>query len=162
MSGIVLTAKRRVGCAAVLVIAAVTAVAIWLYTLPSTTDGLHMGEYGPDEQWGWAQQLTAGLNTGEAAQVPVLRAGGAMSASQAVTIEAALPAPGCRYTLVSVSDRGEQGRHSTPGRLGENQTYRFDMTVHQRCPAGLPLARTIGVIAVAEMGYWDPLYFVTD
>jgi hypothetical protein len=162
LSANVLTAKRRVGCAGALVIAAVTAVAIWLYTLPSTTDGLHMGEYGAEEQWGWAQQLTAGLKTGEAAEVPVLRAGGAMSASQAVTIEAALLAPGCRYTLVSVSDRGEQWRHLKPGHLGENQTYRFDMTVHQRCPAGLPLARTTGVMAMAEMGYWDPLYFVTD
>lgn len=121
-----------------------------------------MGDYGPGEQWGWAQQLTAGLNTGKAAEVPVLRDHGEMSGAQAATIEAALPAPNCHYTLVSVSDRGEQGRHSTPGRRGENQTYRFDMRVDQHCRTGPPRPRTIGVMAVAEMGYWDPLYFVTD
>lgn len=162
MSGNELTANDRpVVCAAVIT-AAVAAVAIWLCTLPSNTDGLGVGDYGPDEQWGWAQQLTAGLNTGVAAEVPVLRANGEMSAAQASTIEAALPTPGCRYMLVSVSDRGEQGQHSTPGRRGENLTYRFDMRVNQQCPNGLVRSRTIGVMAVAEMGYWDPLYFVTD
>jgi hypothetical protein len=152
--------RPAVAAAAVLTAAAIVGGVTWLCTLPSSMDGLAMGDYGPGKQREWAQQLMAGLNTRDVAQVPVLRPRGQLLGAQARTIEAAMPAPGCGYELVSVRDRGNQGRRATPD-LGENQTYRFDMTVDQHCPAGPPRTRVLGVMAVAEMGYWAPNYFVT-
>lgn len=148
--------------AAAVVVAAGVAIAVWLWTLPSSADGLSMGDYGPEKQWERAQQLVAGLNTGDVEQVPVLRAGGRLSAAQARTVEAAMPAAGCRYNLVSVSDRGVKPRHHVPGLKGENSTHRFDMTVEQRCSTGAPRPRTIGVVAVAEMGFWGPFLFAVE
>lgn len=80
---------RVVATAAVL--AAAAGVVAWLYTLPSSADGLSMGDYGLDKQRDWAQQLVAGLNTREALQVPVLRPSGMLPGAQASTIAAAMP-----------------------------------------------------------------------
>jgi len=41
----------------------------------------------------------------------------------------------------------------------QNSTYRFDITVDERCSA-TPRTRVLGVMAIAEMSYWDPFYFV--
>jgi hypothetical protein len=161
MRGAGLTGRRRVVATAAM-LAAAAGVVVWLYTLPSSADGLSMGDYGPAKQRDWAQQLVAGLNTRDALRVPVLRPSGMLPGAQASTIAAAMPAPGCRYELVSVRDRGVQGRQSTPGLGGENLTYRFDMAVDQHCPAGPSRPRTLRVMAVAEMGYWAPFYFGAD
>lgn len=141
------------------VAAAAAAVVAWLYLSASDTDGLAMGDYGPEKQREWAERLVTGLNTHDANQVPVLRASGHLLDAQRGTVEAAMPAPGCSYELLSVLDRGEQGRQRTPGLRTENSTYRFDMTVNEQCP-GTTRTRVLGVVAVAEMGYWDPFYFV--
>lgn len=144
-------------------IAVVSGLIVWFLTLPSSTDGLSMGDYGPGQQRDWAQRLVEGLNTHDVEQVPVLRSGGTPPAQRDAknrTIEAAMPAPGCRFELASVEDRGEQGMQSTPGGSGVNPTYRFDMTVEQLCPGQQPSTRVLGVMAVAEMGYWEPSHFV--
>lgn len=163
MSGTGVAGRRpAVAAAAVLTAAAAVGAVTWTCTLSSSVDGVEMGDYGPGKQRNWAQQLVTGLNTHDAAQVPVLYVGGKLAAAQARTIEVALPAPGCRYELVSVRDRGDQGRQRIPGLDGENSTYQFDMTVEQHCPAGQPRTRVLGVMAVAEMGYWEPFYLATD
>ncbi|MGV0744857.1 hypothetical protein [Mycolicibacterium sp. XJ870] len=156
------THRRAVAIMAVLA-AVVAAGVVWLYTLPSSSDGLSMGDYGPEKQREWAERLVAGLNTHDANEVPVLRPGGAPSTRQAAqneTVEAAMPAPGCVYQLVSVNDRGEQGEQLDPGATSVNRTYRFDMTVEERCPGGGSRNRVLGVIAIADMSYWQPSYFV--
>jgi hypothetical protein len=34
------------------------------------------------------------------------------------------------------------------------------MTVEERCSENQPRNRTIGVVAIAEMSYWEPFSFV--
>ncbi|MDO3401049.1 hypothetical protein QWI29_13500 [Mycolicibacterium neoaurum] len=139
--------------------------AIAAYAFLSRDAGPVMKEFGPGEQRNWAEKLVAGLNTRDVAQVPVLRSGGESHARQTAknrTIESSMPEPGCRFELVSTDDRGEQGRQPVPGSSSENPSYRFDMVVDVNCPGEPTSAKTIGVIAVAEMGYWEPSYFVTD
>lgn len=157
------SAHRRAAAIMAVLAVVVAAFAVWLYTLPSSSDGLSMGDYGPEKQRDWAERLVAGLNTHDAKQVPVLRPGGATSTRQAAqnqTVEAAMPAAGCVYELMSVNDRGEQGEQQVPGETSVNLTYRFDMTVEERCPDRGARNRVLGVIAIAEMSYWEPSYFV--
>lgn len=123
-----------------------------------------MGAFGPEEQREKAEELVAGLNTRDVSKVPVLYYGGSYPAQETArnqTIEAAMPAPDCRYALVSVADRGEQGAERFPWSLGEVSTYRFDMVVDEWCPGRNPARRTVGVIAVADMSYWNPMAFTT-
>lgn len=141
-------------------VAVVIGVVVWACTMPSSSDGLSMGDYGPEKQNDWAQRLVTGLNTHDVNQVPLLRANGVLSVEQSHTIEAVMPATDCRYRLVSVDDRGEQPRQQVPGLTSEHSTYRFDMTVGEQCPQVEPRSRTLGVVAVAEMSYWEPYYFV--
>ncbi|MCV7386147.1 hypothetical protein H7K14_20250 [Mycolicibacter longobardus] len=151
--------RRALTISAAAVAAAAAAVAAWFHLAASDTDGLSMGDYGPEKQREWAEQLVTGLNTHDVNQVPVLRSSGQLLDAQRGTVEAAMPAPGCSYRLLSVQDRGEQGRRPVPGLRTENSTYRFDMTVDEHC-SGTTRTRVLGVMAVAEMGYWDPFYFV--
>lgn len=67
------SAHRRVSWIAAAALAVAAAVTVWLFTLPSNTDGLSLGDYGPDKQQEWADRLVAGLNTHDVQQVPVLR-----------------------------------------------------------------------------------------
>lgn len=153
------SAYRRVSwiAAAVLVVAA--AVTVWLFTLPSNSDGLSLGDYGPDKQQEWADRLVAGLNTHDVQQVPVLRLKGGLSVEQHASIDAAMPARGCIYELAAVKDRGERRAQQVPGLSSTASTYRFDATVEERCPGQSPHPRELGVVAIAEMGYWEPFYF---
>ncbi|MDH6195503.1 hypothetical protein M2272_002143 [Mycobacterium frederiksbergense] len=153
-------AHRSTGAILAVLAAVVVGVGIWAYTLPSSRDGLSMGDYGPDKQSEWAERLITGLNTHDVNQVPLLRTNRLLSVEQSQTSETVMPAPGCGYRLVSVEDRGEQGRQKVLGLPTENSTYRFDMTVEERCPDNQPRNRTIGVVAIAEMSYWEPFYFV--
>ncbi|WP_142386843.1 hypothetical protein [Mycobacterium hubeiense] len=144
------------------VIALIAAGAWWLLSVTSD-DGPGLGKFGPQEQREKAEELVAGLNTGDVGKVPVARDSWSAEAETAQnrTIEAAMPSPGCRYTLISVVDRGEQGVERVPGATSETRTYRFDMVVDEQCPTQQPRQRTIGVIAAANMGYWNPMAFVT-
>lgn len=156
------SAHRRVSwiAAAVLVVAA--AVTVWLFTLPSNSDGLSLGDYGPDKQQEWADRLVAGLNTHDVQQVPVLRLKGGLSTEQRASIDAAMPATSCMYELAAVQDRGEQRGQQVPGLSSVASTYRFDATVEERCPGQASRTRELGIVAIAEMGYWEPFYFAPN
>lgn len=144
---------------AAVVAAAAAALTAWFYLLASDTNAGSMGDYGPQKQRDWAERLVTGLNTRDVTQVPVLRINGKLRDAQRDTVESAMPAPGCSYELLSVDDRGEQGRRPVPGLSTEKSTYRFDITVDERCSA-TTRTRVLGVLAIAEMSYWDPFYFV--
>jgi hypothetical protein len=143
--------------AVALVIAA--AALVWLLTLPLNSDELSMGDYGPDKQQEWADRLVAGLNAHDAEQVPVLRFKGELSTEQRDSVAAALPAPACSYALAAVHDRGEQRGQQVPGLSSAASTYRFDAAVEELCPGQASRTRELGVVAIAEMGYWEPFYF---
>ena len=153
------SAHRRVSWIAAAVLVVAVAVTMWILTLPSNSDGLSLGDYGPDKQQEWADRLVAGLNTHDAEQVPVLRLKGGLSVEQRDSIDAAMPATGCRYELAAVQDRGEQRGQQVPGLSTAASTYRFDATVEERCPGQSLRTRELGVVAIAEVGYWEPFYF---
>lgn len=155
-----LRARRPTAVILAVSAAVVIGIVVWACTMPSSSDGLSMGDYGPEKQNEWAQRLVAGLNTHDVNKVPLLRANGVLSVEQSHTIEAVMPAPGCGYRLVSLNDRGEQPKQQGPGLTSEHSTYRFDMTVGEQCPQEEPRSRTLGVVAVAEMSYWEPYYFM--
>lgn len=152
-------ARRRAFAISAVVLAGAAAVAIWFHLSASGFDSGSMGDYGHQKQQEWAERLVTGLNTHDVDKVPVLRINGQLLNAQRDTIESAMPAPGCDYELLSVEDRGEQGRGPVPGLQSEDSTYRFDMTVSERCSA-TARTRVLGVMAIAEMSYWDPFYFV--
>lgn len=129
-----------------------------LYLWATDMDFLKMGDFGPPKQREWAEKLVVGLNTHDPEEVRINRPD-RMSDEQKQTIEAAMPASGCYYELVSVRDRGEQARRPAPGLHGDIGTYRFDMTVDEHC-SEMTRTRVIGVMAIADMGTWAPYYFV--
>ena len=135
---------------------------MWLFTLPSNSDGLSLGDYGPDKQQEWADRLVAGLNMHDAEEVPLLRLKGGLSLQQRDSIDSAMPQTGCSYALASVRDRGEQWGQQVPGWSSTASTYRFDATVEERCSGRSPRTRELGVVAIADMGYWEPFYFVSS
>jgi len=151
--------RRTLVISAAVIAATAVAVAVWFHLSASGIDAGSMGDYGPQKQQEWAERLVAGLNTHDVNQIPVLRSNGQLTSGQRETIEAAMPGTGCSYELRSVDDRGEQGRRSVPGLPNDNSTYRFDMTVDERCSATIR-TRVLGVMAIAEMSYWEPFYFV--
>lgn len=73
-----------------------------------------------------------------------------------------MPRRGCSYELVAVKDRGEQRAQQVPGLSSTASTYRFDATVKERCPGQSPHTRELEVVAIAEMGYWEPFYFASS
>lgn len=156
------SAHRRLSWIAAAVLVVAVAVTVWLLTLPSNDDGLSLGDYGPSKQQEWADRLVAGLNTHDAEHVPVLRLKGELSPEQRDSIDAAMPETGCAYELEAVQDRGEQRGQQVPGLPSAASTYRFDATVEERCPGQASRTRELGVVAIAEMGYWEPFYFVSS
>jgi hypothetical protein len=156
------SAHRRVSWIAAAVLVVAVAVTVWLLTLPSNDEGLSLGDYGSSKQQEWADRLVAGLNTHDAEQVPVLRLKGELSREQRDTIDAAMPETGCAYELEAVQDRGEQRGQQVPGLPSAASTYRFDATVEERCPGQASRTRELGVVAIAEMGYWEPFYFASS
>lgn len=153
---------RRVSWIAGAALVVAAAVTLWLLTLLSNSDDLSLGDYGPDKQQQWADRLVTGLNTHDAEQVPVLRLKGGISVEQRASIDAAMPARGCIYELASVKDRGKQRGQQVPGLPSATSTYRFDATVEERCPGQSLRTRELGVVAIAEMGYWEPFYFASS
>lgn len=155
-------ADRRLAWILAAVIAAAAAGGVWLWTLPASSDGLKVGDYGPDKQHDWAQRLVTGLNTHDAERVPVLRLDGQLSGEQRKVIQATMPGPGCSYELRSVTDLGQQKAQQIPGLATAQSTYRFDAAVDERCPAQPARPRDIGVLAIVDMGYWEPYYFAAE
>lgn len=155
-------AHRWIVVLAAVLVAAVGGIVVWNLSLPSNDDGPSMGYYGPEKQREWAERLVTGLNTRDPEQVPVIQLRSKQLPVQRVAIEAAMPALGCRYSLDSVEDRGEQAGQEVPGLSGPTSTYRFDMTVDETCPNRKTQIRSIAVIAIADMGYWEPFYFVVE
>lgn len=156
------SAHRRVSWIAAAVLVVAVAATMWLLTLPSNSDGLSLGDYAPDKQQEWSDRLVAGLNTHDAEQVPLLRLKGGLSPEQRDSIEAAMPATDCTYELAAVQDRGEQRGQQVPGVSSAASTYRFDVTVEERCPGQSLRIRRLGVVSIAEMGYWEPFYFAPN
>ena len=152
-------AHRRLVWVLAAVIVASAAGAVWLWTLPTNSDGLKVGDFGAEEQHDWAQRLVTGLNTSDAEQVPVLRLNGQLSREQRKVIDATLPAAGCRYVLQSVTDRGKQTGKEVPGLPTAQSIYRFDAAVDEECEGRPSRSRDIGVLAIVDMGYWEPYYF---
>lgn len=141
------------------VVAVVTAIAVSaLYMRVTDMDSPKMGDFGPGKQREWADKLIAGFNTHDPDQLPLIHEGHLPDA-QRRSVEAVMPGRNCHYDLVSVTDRGNQGRLPTPDLTGEIGTWRFDMTVEERCP-DTNRTRVIGVMSIAEMGFYDPYYFV--
>lgn len=87
---------------------------------------------------------------------------GGLSAEQRDSIDAAMPATDCSYKLASVKDRGKQRGQQVPGLSSAASTYRFDATVEERCPGHAARTRELRVVAIAEMGYWEPFYFASS
>lgn len=87
---------------------------------------------------------------------------GGLSSEQRDSIDAAMPATGCAYELAAVHDRGEQRGQQVPGVSSAASTYRFDVTVEERCPGQSLRIRRLGVVSIAEMGYWEPFYFAPN
>lgn len=123
--------------------------------------------YGPDKRQAQAEALVAGLNTRDPKQVPVSDNGSATPEAttareiQRRAVRDVMPADGCRYTLTSVEDRGQQGRRIVPemGPTTEQETWRFDMHVDEQC-AGRPAREAvIGVVAIPVWRYWEPVTF---
>ena len=150
---------RRLTWIMAAVVVAVAVGAVWLLTLPSNSDGLKVGDYGADKQHDWAQRLVTGLNSQDIEQVPLLRLNGQLSEGQRQSIETVMPSPGCSYELQSVTDRGQQKNQQVPGLNTAQLAYRFDATVEERCPGQASRSRDIDVLAIVDMGYWQPYYF---
>ncbi|MCG5432011.1 hypothetical protein LV457_06865 [Mycobacterium sp. MYCO198283] len=151
----------------VLVVAAVAWFGYWHVVDSRNPYGGHnsygMRDYTPDVQQEAARKIVAGLNTGNPDRVQLVRYHGrpeyeAPNAAIKANITAVLPAPGCRYVLDAVEDKGEQAH---PADLvpwyakSVEHAWGFDMRLQQQCPGRQPTSRTIRVIAIAGIGgYW--------
>lgn len=162
---------RGTALAGVLIVAVVAAIAagIALY-LPAGDDSVNtMKDYTPERQQQAAESIVAGLNTHDPKNVPLLRNTSAVPDADAdnaqinANITAAMPPPECRYTVVSVTDRGDQGVQKLPW-FSPHETRRFDISVHQICPGQAQVERTIGVLAIPSGmgGYWAEASLVVD
>lgn len=103
-----------------------------------------------------AQELLDELNTGDPTRVELPARPNRSQASVDRVVFAALPMPGCRYTLESVRGIGV-GTDELIGSVSAHHTYRFDMVAQERCPSKVPVAVTIEVVSVPGMGgHWVP------
>lgn len=128
-----------------------------------------MHPYGPDRMQAGGRGLVDQLNSGDPKNVTLFRRGLRIDDQEAPKYNAqvdrlvtsAMPLPGCKYVLVSVADRGEQGDVS----INEQSvpTYRFDMNIAEHCPGGIQYDRLIGVIAIPSAGgHWEDAFFVIE
>jgi hypothetical protein len=162
---------RRTALIGVLTVAVVAAIAagIAFYLSASDDSPNAMKDYTPQRQQAAAESIVAGLNTHDPKNVPLLRNTSAVPDADAdnaqinANIIAAMPPPGCRYTVASVADRGDQGVQKLPW-FSPHETRRFDMTVHQICPGQTDVERTIGVLAIPSGmgGYWAEASLVVN
>lgn len=163
------TARRTtiVAALAVVVVAAAAGFALYLSTRNDSTNT--MKDYPPERQQRAAESIVTGLNTGNPKNVPLLRNTSTVpdadvdNAQINANITAAMPPAGCRYTLASVTDRGDQGVQKLPW-FSPHETRRFDMTVHQICAGRPDVERTIGVLAIPSGmgGYWAEASLVVN
>jgi hypothetical protein len=112
----------------------------------------------PQRQKAQAQALIDELNSRDPARVSLAAAHSDTGGHARVrrNILAAMPLAGCRYTLDSVRDGGAHN----DVRIGTeivHHVYRYDVLVHEQCPASAPVPMTIGVLSTPGMGgYWYP------
>lgn len=157
------------GIVGVLVIAAVAWFGYWQIVDSRNPYGGHnsygMRDYTPADQKAAAQQIVAGLNTGNPDNVHLMRNHSGNpdresdNAAIRANIAAVLPAPGCRYVLDAVEDKGEQEQPADlvpwyANALGH--AWGFDMKLRQLCPGQQTTPRTIRVISIPSGmgGYW--------
>lgn len=162
---------RRTALIGVLTVMAFAAIAagIALYLSASHDSVNTMKDYTPQRQQEAAESIVAGLNTHDPKNVPLLRNTSAVPDADAdnaqinANIAAAMPPPECRYTVASVTDRGDQGVQKLPW-FSPHETRRFDIAVHQICPGQKDVERAIGVLAIPSGmgGYWAEASLVVD
>jgi hypothetical protein len=120
-----------------------------------------MRDYTPEVQEKAAQEIVAGLNTGNPDNVWLLRFHGnvqsdAKNALIRANITAVLPDPGCQYVLDGIQDKGEQDPAGAARWHQREHAWGFDMKLRQLCPGQQPTPRTVRVIATGpgEGGFW--------
>ncbi|WP_445168397.1 hypothetical protein ACTXG7_03130 [Mycolicibacterium sp. Dal123E01] len=121
-----------------------------------------MKDYTAEVQQTAAQSIVAGLNTRNPVNVDLMRDHSGNADREAdnaritQNIAAALPPPGCQYSLLSIEDRGEQDPADVPWFGGASRARGFDMKLQELCPEESPTPRTIRVIAIPSGmgGYW--------
>lgn len=160
------TRKAAIAVGIVLGVVVIAAVAwFWYWHIVDTNpNGGHnsygMRAYTPEVQQKAAESIVAALNTHNPDNVKLLRFRGYPdngAAEKAIddNIAAALPSPDCRYTLISIEDKGEQDPAAAPWYRPQH-AWGFDMKLHQLCPGRQSTPRTIRVIAIPSGmgGYW--------
>lgn len=71
---------------------------------------------------------------------------------------AAMPLPGCSYTLDSVEPLGVEEMSDVPWAF-QRDVYRFDMHLTENCPGRMPLSRTISVLSnIGPGGHWSEVF----
>ena len=121
-----------------------------------------MRDYTREVQEESAKAIVAGLNSGNPANVELLRNHSGNADREAdnarivANIEAVLPPPGCQYELEGVEDKGEQDPAAVPWFGGATHARGFDMKLQQSCMGRQPIPRTIRVVAIPSGmgGYW--------
>lgn len=149
------------------VVACVLAAIIFFFFIPEG-DPTAIKGFPPDEQNQTVKYIVDGLNTHDVSKVYVVRGNNKTNPKdvesqreQDKTVQAALPAPGCSYSLTSADDRGEQGTKIIPGITREHRTYLLDLNVDEHCPAGPTHSRTLGLYFIPFMAHWTPVSFAS-
>lgn len=75
------------------------------------------------------------------------------------------PAPGCRYTLVDVANRGKQSLDRYPDAEDyavnfSNGIYRVDVSLREECSTGDNHEKAIAVMYLVDMSDWAPGWIV--
>lgn len=140
--------------------------AIVLFFLIPEGDPTELKSFPRAEQYKKAQRIVDALNGHNVTEVNVLRGNNrtdphdlASQREQDMTIQAAMPAQGCSYSLTSVDDQGKQGKILIPGITRENTVYLLDVNVEEHCPLQAPRSRTLGLYFIQFMAHWTPVSF---
>ncbi|MUM16895.1 hypothetical protein FZI91_20740 [Mycobacterium sp. CBMA271] len=156
--------KKRFGFVVLVVVGLVCAAIVgWI-----VFDDQDLSEYEPysaTRQNQNANTLVAQLNDGIPRKVSVVWAtegpddavGRDFNGQTERMVRAAMPLPGCNYTLNSITDRGRQDRKGDT----QTATYRYDMHITEHCPHNIQYDRLIGVIAHPGYGaHWYDYRFI--
>ncbi|NOP98000.1 hypothetical protein [Mycolicibacterium fortuitum] len=160
--------NRRVvaiSVAAAVVVLIAVAVLVLRQWSKEDTELYGMKPYTAQQQQDRARTLIDELNTHDPKRVGLRRGTDARSQMDNARldrlIQAAMPLPGCSYSLDSVTDRGEQGERQFW--WGSAPIYRYDMNVTESCPNKPPLDRVLGVLArPTEGAHWTDALIVID
>lgn len=148
------------------VVLAVVAALVFFFVIPEG-DPTALKDFPADKQQKAAQYIVEELNGHDVAKVYVIRGNNttdpkevAAQQEQDKTVQAAMPAAGCSYSLTSFDDRGEQGRKAVPGITKELRVWLLDLHVDEQCAAGPAQSRTLGLYFIPYMAHWTPVSFV--